>query len=93
MVRPEGKKFSTSLAEEVSCAKEAPPYSELPENEKKFALFMDRLCHTVRKHRRWKTSVQSPTEVAEATEGKGESSQFAEVKAVQLALDVAEWER
>jgi len=26
-------------------------------------------------------------------EGKGESSQFTEVKAVQLALDVAEWER
>ena len=26
-------------------------------------------------------------------EGKGESIQFAEVKVVQLALDVAEWER
>ena len=36
----------------------------------------------------------SPTrQVAEATEGKGESSQFAEVKAIQLALDVAERER
>jgi len=29
----------------------------------------------------------------EATEGKGESSQFAEEKAVQLALDIAEWEK
>ena len=31
-------------------------------------------------------------QVAEATEGKGESSQFAEVKAIQLSLDVAERE-
>ena len=31
-------------------------------------------------------------QVAEAAEGKGESSQFAEVKAVHLALDVAERE-
>ena len=43
---------------------------------------------------RWKAAVWSPTrQVAEATEGKGESSQFAEVKAIQLALDVAERER
>ena len=36
----------------------------------------------------------SPTrQVAKATEGRGESSQFTEVKAIQLALDVAEQER
>ncbi len=36
----------------------------------------------------------SPTRlVAEATEGQGESSQFAEVKAIQLALDIAEQEK
>ena len=35
----------------------------------------------------------STRQVVEATRGKGESSQFAEVKAVQLALGVAEWER
>ena len=90
---PEGKKFETSRAEEVSHAKEAPPYNELPENEKKYALFTDRLSHIDRKHRRWKAAVWSPTRVAEATKGRGESSQFAEVKAVQLALDVAERER
>ena len=91
---PEGKKFGTSPAEEVSCAKEAPPYNELPENEKKYALFTDGLCRIVVKYRRWKAAVWSPTrQVAEATEGKGESSQFAEVKAVQLALNDAEWER
>ena len=39
-------------------------------------------------------AVWSPTQqVAKATEGRGESSQFTEVKAIQLALDVAERER
>jgi len=91
---PEGKKFGTPPAEEISRAKEAPPYNELPENEKTYALFTDGSCCIVGKHRRWKAAVWSPTrQVAEATEGKGESSQFAEVKAVQLALDVAERER
>ncbi len=90
---PEGKKFETSPGEEVSRAKEAPPYNELPGNEKKYALFTDGSCRIVGKYRRWKAAVWSPVrQVAEATEGKGESSQFAEVKAVQLALDVAERE-
>ena len=91
---PEGKMFSTSGAEEVSHAKEAPPYNKLPEYEKKYALFMDGSCRIVGKHRRWKAAVWSPTrQVTEATEGKGEASQLTEVKAVQLALDVAERER
>ncbi|KAK4810593.1 hypothetical protein QYF61_007330 [Mycteria americana] len=46
---------------------------------------------TWRKHRRWKAAVWSPIrQVVETAEGEGESSQFAEVKAVQLALDIAE---
>ena len=91
---PEGKMFSTSGAEEVSHAKEAPPYNKLPENKKKCALFMDGSCRIVGKHHRWKAAVWSPTrQVTEATEGKGEASQLTEVKAVQLALDVAERER
>ena len=78
----------------MSRAKEAPPYNELPENEKKFALYTDGSCLIVWKHRRWKAAVWSPTrQVAEATEGKGESSQFIEVKAIQLTFDVAERER
>ena len=90
----EGKKFGTSRGEEVSHAKEAPPYNKLPEYEKKYALFMDGSCRIVGKHRRWKAAVWSPTrQVTEATEGKGEASQLTEVKAVQLALDVAERER
>ena len=92
---PESKRFGTSPAEEVSRSKEAPPYNELPENEKKYALFMDGSCHIVGKHCRWKSAVWSPTQqVAEATEGKGESSQFAEVKAVHLshlATSKASW--
>ena len=61
-------------------------------DERGFALFANGSC-IVGKHRGWKAAVWSPTQVAEATEGKGESSQFADVKAVQLALDVAEWLR
>ena len=72
---PESKKFGTSPGEEVLLAKEAPPYSELPENEKKYALFTDGACHTVGKHCRWKAAVwSSPRQVAEATEEKENQS-------------------
>ncbi|XP_051657001.1 ribonuclease H1-like [Manacus candei] len=44
--------------------------------------------------RKWKAAVWSPArQVSEATEGEGESSQFAELKAVQLALDIVEREK
>ncbi|RMB96506.1 hypothetical protein DUI87_27039 [Hirundo rustica rustica] len=44
-------------------------------------------------NRKWKAAVWSPTrQVADATEGEGGSSQLAELKAVQLALDIAERE-
>ncbi|KAJ7412571.1 hypothetical protein BTVI_45978 [Pitangus sulphuratus] len=47
-----------------------------------------------RMNRKWKAAVWSPTrQVAEATEGEGESSQFAELKTIQLALHIAEWEK
>ena len=72
---PEGKKFGTSPAEEVLRAKEAPPYNELPEDEKKYALFTDGSHCIMGKYRRWKAAVWSPTrQVAEATKDKGESS-------------------
>ncbi|RMB97696.1 hypothetical protein DUI87_25847 [Hirundo rustica rustica] len=45
-------------------------------------------------NRKWKASVWSPTgQVAQATEGEGGSSQLAELKAVPLALDIAEREK
>uniref|UniRef100_A0A8U8BQ67 Uncharacterized protein n=1 Tax=Geospiza parvula TaxID=87175 RepID=A0A8U8BQ67_GEOPR len=45
-------------------------------------------------NRKWKAAVWSPTrQVAQATEGEGGSSQLAELKAVQLALDIAEREK
>ncbi|GAB0205097.1 hypothetical protein GRJ2_002975300 [Grus japonensis] len=79
-----------SPEEEVTRAEEAPPYNKLTEDEKPYALFTDGSCGIVGKHRRWKAAVWSPTRrVAEAAEGEGESSQFAEVKAIQLALDIA----
>jgi len=85
---PEGKDFTVSPEEEVTSAEEC---NKWPENEKQYALFTDGSCHTVGKHQRWKAAVWSPTQrVTEATEQQGESSQFAKVKAIQLALDVAE---
>ncbi|GAB0192637.1 hypothetical protein GRJ2_001729100 [Grus japonensis] len=88
------KDFGMSPEEEVTRAEEAPPYNKLTEDEKPYALFTDGSCRIVGKHRRWKAAVWSPTRrVAEAAEGEGESSQFAEVKAIQLALDIAEREK
>ncbi|GAB0207525.1 macrophage immunometabolism regulator [Grus japonensis] len=91
---PEGKDFGMLPEEEVTRAEEAPLYNKLTEDEKPYALFTDGSCRIVGKHRRWKAAVWSPTRrVAEAAEGEGESSQFAEVKAIQLALDIAEREK
>ena len=91
---PEGKDFGMSPEEEVMRAEEAPPYNKLSESEKQYALFTDGSCRIVGKNRRWKAAVWSPLrQVAETAEGKGESSQFAEVKAIQLALDIAEREK
>uniref|UniRef100_A0A8B9FPQ9 ribonuclease H n=1 Tax=Amazona collaria TaxID=241587 RepID=A0A8B9FPQ9_9PSIT len=92
---PEGKDFGMSPEEEeVMRAEEAPPFNELSESEKQYALFTDGSCRIVGKHRRWKAAVWNPRrQVAETAEGEGESSQFAEVKAIQLALDIAEREK
>ncbi|XP_062495011.1 uncharacterized protein LOC134174243 [Pezoporus occidentalis] len=89
---PQGKDFGMSPKEEVVMrAEEAPPYNKLSESEKQYALFTDGSCRIVGKHRRWKAAVWSPgRQVAETADGEGESSQFAKVKAIQLALDIAE---
>ncbi|PKU30997.1 hypothetical protein llap_18700 [Limosa lapponica baueri] len=80
--------------EVVTRAEEAPPYNELSDNEKQYALFTDGSFRILGKHQRWKAAVWSPTQqVAEAAEGQDELSQFAEVKAIQLALDIAEGEK
>ena len=67
-----------------------PLYNKLPENEKQYALFTDGSCRLVGKHQRWKAAVWSPIQITETAEEGGESSQFAEVKAIQPALDIAE---
>ncbi|KAK4815868.1 hypothetical protein QYF61_009919 [Mycteria americana] len=94
MDRPEGKDFGTAPEEEVMHAEGAPLYNELPENEKRYALFTDGSCQLVGKHQSWKADVWGPIrQVTEPAEGEGESSHFAEVKAIQLALDIAEREK
>ena len=45
------------------------------------------------KQQRWKAAIRSPTQVTEIAEGEVESSQSAEVKAIQLALDIASREK
>ncbi|RMC19664.1 hypothetical protein DUI87_03227 [Hirundo rustica rustica] len=91
---PEGETFGLSSEEEeeqVTHAEEAPPYNELPETERQYAFFTDGSCRIVGANWKWKAAVWSPTrQVAQATERQGESSQVAELKAVQLALDIAE---
>ena len=90
---PEGRDFG-ALPEEVACAQEAPLYNELSENERCYALFTDGSCRVVGNHQKWKAAVWSPTQqVTEATEKEGDSSEFAEVKAIQLALEIAEREK
>ncbi|KAK4826729.1 hypothetical protein QYF61_010982, partial [Mycteria americana] len=90
---PEGKDFGISPEEEVTCAEEAPLYNKLLENEKQYALFTDGSCRKG-KHRRWKAAVWSPMrQVVETAEGDSESSQFAEIKAIQMALDIDEREK
>ncbi|RMC18082.1 hypothetical protein DUI87_04961 [Hirundo rustica rustica] len=94
---PEGENFGLMDEEEqeqVTRAEEAPPYNQLPAEETRYALFTDGSCRVVGMNRKWKAAVWSPTrQVAQATEGEGGSSQLAELKAVQLALDIAEREK
>ncbi|RMC19597.1 hypothetical protein DUI87_03156 [Hirundo rustica rustica] len=94
---PEGENFGLMDEEEqeqVTRAEEAPPSNQLPAEEARYALFTDGSCRVVGMNRKWKAAVWSPTrQVAQATEGEGGSSQLAELKAVQLALDIAERER
>ncbi|GAB0205468.1 ribonuclease H-like [Grus japonensis] len=90
---PEGKDFGILPEEEVICAEKAQLYNKLPANEKPYALFTDGSCCILGNPGRWKAAVRSPTQVAEVAEGEGESSQFAEVKAIQLALDIVEREK
>ncbi|RMC20467.1 hypothetical protein DUI87_01317 [Hirundo rustica rustica] len=92
---PEGENFGLTdeEQEQVTRAEEAPPYNQLPAEETHYALFTDGSCHIVGMNRKWKAAMWSPTrQVAEATEGEGGSSQLEELKAVQLALDIAERE-
>ncbi|RMC06339.1 hypothetical protein DUI87_15771 [Hirundo rustica rustica] len=94
---PEGENFGLTDEEEqeqVTCAEEGPPYNQLPAEETRYAVFTDGSCRVVGMNRKWKAAVWSPTrQVAQATEGEGGSSQLAELKAVQLALDIDEGEK
>ncbi|KAF4804381.1 hypothetical protein TURU_008403 [Turdus rufiventris] len=94
---PEGENFGLTDKEEqeqVTQADEAPPYNQLPVEKTRYALFTDGSCRIAGMNRKWKAAVWSPTrQVAQATKSQSGSSQLAELKAVQLALDIAEKEK
>ncbi|KAJ7424120.1 hypothetical protein BTVI_07677 [Pitangus sulphuratus] len=75
---PEGEIFGLADEEEgeqVVRAEEAPAYNQLPQEETCYALFIDGSCCIVGMKHKWKASVRIPTpQVAEVTEGEGESS-------------------
>ncbi|RMC19313.1 hypothetical protein DUI87_03921 [Hirundo rustica rustica] len=61
---PEGENFGLIDEEEqeqVTCAKEGPPYNQLPAEETRYALFTDGSCHIVEVNQKWKAAVCSPT--------------------------------
>lgn len=76
---------------EVRCPGEPPLCNTLPERKEQYAFFVWVLAVLMGKHQRCKVAVWSPPQqTAETAEGEGKSSRFAELKAIQLALDIAE---
>lgn len=49
-----------SEEEKVIHAEEAPPYNQLPEKEKCYAVFTDSSYHIVGMHGKWKAAVWTP---------------------------------
>ncbi|TRZ14708.1 hypothetical protein HGM15179_012395 [Zosterops borbonicus] len=93
----EGENFGLMDEEEqeqVTRAEEAPPYNQLLAEETHYSLFTDGSSHIIRMNGKWKAAIWSPTQqVAQANGEERGSSQLAELKAVQLALDIAEREK
>lgn len=86
--------WSLCVLIKVTCAEEAPLFNKLLENEEQYARFTVYSCYVVGKHRRWKSAVWSSTgQITKAVQEKHRSSWPAEVKAIQVALGTAEWER
>lgn len=87
---PEGKDFEMSPEKEIIRAEEALLYNKLTESEKQYALFTDGSCHLCGKASEMESScMELPTSLKTA-EGEGELSHFAEVKAIQVAINIAE---
>ncbi|RMC09853.1 hypothetical protein DUI87_13640 [Hirundo rustica rustica] len=61
---PEGENFGLTdeEQEQVTRAKEASPYNQLPAEETHYALFTDGSCRIVGMNRKWKAAVWSPTQ-------------------------------
>ncbi|RMB97071.1 hypothetical protein DUI87_26354 [Hirundo rustica rustica] len=94
---PEGETFGLSSEEEeeqVTRANEDPPYNELLETGRQYALFTDGSCQVVGANQKWKAAVWNPTRrIPQVIEGQRRSSQVADLRAIQLALDIAQQEK
>lgn len=88
----EAKHFGLPSSEQdkkVPCTEEALPYNQLPEKGKQHALITDSSCHIMGINQNWEAAIWITTwQVAEATARQIGSSQFAELKAIQMALDI-----
>ncbi|RMB97076.1 hypothetical protein DUI87_26359 [Hirundo rustica rustica] len=80
--------------EQVTRANEDPPYNELLETGRQYALFTDGSCQVVGANQKWKAAVWNPTRrIPQVIEGQRRSSQVADLRAIQLALDIAQQEK
>lgn len=88
---PEDKDFRMLPERGAMNAEEVPVYYKLTENDKQRALLTDGSYSIVGKHWRWKAALWTPIWLVTGAIESG-SSLFAKVKAIQLALDIAELE-
>ncbi|KAF4804753.1 hypothetical protein TURU_004971 [Turdus rufiventris] len=87
---PKGEDSGLADDEEQENLVELRKPHQLPADETCYSLFADYSCCIVGMNQKWKAAVGNPTrQVAQATETEGGSSQFAELKGVLLALDIA----
>ncbi|RMC05591.1 hypothetical protein DUI87_17676 [Hirundo rustica rustica] len=83
---PEGENFGLTDEEEqeqVTCAKEGPPYNQLPAEETRYALFTDGSCRIVGMNRKWKAAAHD----ASGHQGRDATYKWAQDRGVDLTMD------
>lgn len=70
-----------------------PHHNDLSNYEKKYAFFTDGSCCLVGSQQRYKAAIWIPTWRVAEVRDRGELLQFMKVKVIQLALEIAVWEK